>query len=146
MAIDIAKRQADRQRVLKAIFDAADGTTSEPVRTSPTIELQLGLSHRELEAACDFLVGQGLIRPLSKINETPVYISVQLTYRGVMEMEESISAPDRPTKHLPSAASVIAIINGTVTNSPIQSASPEGNQTTSANDVNVERDDKYPQD
>ena len=84
MAIDIAKRQADRLRVLKAIFDAADGTTSEPVRTSPTIELQLGLESprpkkhiiREslhsvrtiLEGAGGNLAAAGLLDALQHIN------------------------------------------------------------------------------
>lgn len=140
MTTDIAKRQADRLRVLKAIFEATDGTTSEVARTAPTIQMQLGLSDKELEAACDYLAGEGLIKPTAKINEPPGYIAVQLTYRGVKEMEESISAPGKPTKHLPSAASVIAIINSTLINSPIQNASPEGRQATSTNDVNIERD------
>jgi hypothetical protein len=146
MAIDIAKRQADRLRVLRAVWDATDGTTSEVARIAPTIQMQLGLSDQEVVAACDYLAGGGLIRPTSKIDRGPIYISVQLTHRGVREMEESISAPDKPTKHLPSAASVVAIINSTVINSPIQSASPEGQQTTSSNDVNVEPSDNHPQD
>jgi hypothetical protein len=130
MATDIAKRQADRLRVLRAVWDATDGTTSEVARTAPTIQMQLGLSDKELEAACDYLAGEGLIRPTSKINEPPGYIAVQLTHRGVREMEESISSPDMPTKHLPAATSVIQIINSTVIASPIQSASPEGRQRT----------------
>jgi hypothetical protein len=128
MAIDIAKRRADRLRVLQAVFDAAGGATSEVVRVAPTIQLQLELSHQDLQAACDYLVGEHLIKPLATINEAPVYITVQLTHRGVVEMEQSISSPDRPTKHLPSAVSVISIMNSTIINSPIQSASPDGHQ------------------
>jgi hypothetical protein len=141
VAPDIAKRQADRLRVLRAVWDATDGTTSEVARTAPTIQMQLGLSDEELEAACDYLAGEGLIKPTAKINEAPGYIAVQLTHRGAIEMEESISAPDKPTKHLPSAASVVVIINSTLINSPIQNASPEGRQTTSANDVNIDPSD-----
>jgi hypothetical protein len=44
MAADIVKRQADRLRVLRAVWDATDGTTSEVARTAPTIQMQLGLS------------------------------------------------------------------------------------------------------
>jgi hypothetical protein len=136
MATDIAKRQADRLRVLRAIYEGTDGTTSEVARTAPTIQKQLGLSDMELEAACDYLTGEGLIKPTVKVNEPPGYIAVQLTYRGVREMEESINAPEMPTKHLP-AASVVTIINSTLINSPIQSASPEAHQMTSVNDVNI---------
>jgi hypothetical protein len=138
VAPDIAKRQADRLRVLRAVWDATDGTTSEVARTAPTIQMQLGLSDKELEAACDYLAGEELIRPTAKISEPPGYIAVQLTHRGVREMEESISAPDKPTNHLPSATSVVAIINSTLISSPIQSASPEGHQTTSTNDMRTD--------
>jgi len=137
----IAKRQADRLQVLRAIWDATDGSTSEVARTAPTIQMQLGLSDKELEAACDYLAGEGLIKPTAKIDEPPVYIAVQLTHRGAREMEESISTPEKPTKHLPSAASVVVIINSTLINSPIQSASSEGHQATSTNDVNIDRID-----
>lgn len=111
-------------RVLRAIFDAADGTTSQVVRTAQTIQRQLGLSDQELEAACDYLEGKGLLKAVAKDNESPVYIAVHLTHLGVEEIEESISSPDRPTRYLPSAASVVQIINSTVIGSPIQSASP----------------------
>jgi hypothetical protein len=141
VATDIAKRQADRLRVLRAIWDATDGTTSEVARTAPTIQVQLELSDKELEAACGYLAGEGLIRPTAKIDQSPGYIAVQLTHRGVREMEESLSAPDKPTRHLPSVASVIAIINSTLINSPIQSASPEGHQATSSNDTSIDPGD-----
>src|ERR1700734_300322 len=127
MAVDIAKRQGDRLRVLRAIFEAADGTTSEVVRIAPTIQMQLGLSDQEVEAACDYLAGKRLIKPLAKVAEAPVYIAVELTHLGVTEMEELISAPEKPTKYL-SAASIVMIVNSTVVNSAIQNASPEGRQ------------------
>jgi hypothetical protein len=87
VATDIAKRQADRLRVLRAIWEVTDGTTSEVARTAPTIQMQLGLSDKELEAACDYLAGEGL--------------------------------PDKPTRHLPSAASVVAVASSTLINWPI---------------------------
>jgi hypothetical protein len=48
--INITKRQADRLRVLHAIFDAADGVEREMVRLAPTIQTQLRLSDQELLA------------------------------------------------------------------------------------------------
>jgi len=128
--VNVEKRKADRLRVLQAIFDAASGIEDEPVRLAPTIQSQLDLSAQDLQAACAYLVGEGLIKPIVKINEAPAYISASLTHRGAIEMERSISSPDKPTKHLPSVNSVITIINSTLHNSPIQSASPEGRQTS----------------
>jgi hypothetical protein len=133
----VEKRQADRLRVLRAIWDATNGNPSEVARTAPTIQKQLGLSDQELEAACDYLVGEGLIRPTSKINESPGYIAVQLTHRGVREMEESISVPDKPTEHLPPAISVVHI-QGDVIGSPIQSGSPGAQQGTTVRDISSE--------
>lgn len=140
MATDIPhveKRQADRLRVLRAVWEATNGTTSRVARTAPTIQMQLGLSDQELEDACDYLAGGGLIRPKSKINESPGYIAVQLTHRGVREMEESISAPDKPTEHLPPAISVVHI-QGDVIGSPIQSGSPGAQRGTTVQDISSE--------
>jgi hypothetical protein len=140
MAIDIAKRRADRWRVMRAIFDAADGIESEPVRTAPTIQQQLELSDRELQDACDYLAGEGLIVTVARVEEPPVHIAVLLTHRGVLEMEQSLCQPDKSTAHLPPATSVISIHNSTIIGSPIQSASPGGHQTTSIGDMGNPRD------
>jgi hypothetical protein len=128
MSVDIAKRQADRIRVLHAIFDATDGTTSEAARLAPTIQERLGLSNLDLEAACDYLAAKGLIKPTAKVDEGPVYIAAQLTGRGLDEIEAALSSPSKPTRYLPAAASVVLIINSTLVGSPIQNASPCGRQ------------------
>jgi hypothetical protein len=130
MGVDIAKRQADRMRVLRAIFDDTDGTTSEVARLAPTIQDRLGLSDLDLEAACDYLAAKGLIRPTAKVDRGPVYIAAQLTGRGLDEIEAALSSPSQPTRYLPAAASVVQIINSTLIDSPIQNASPYGRQKT----------------
>jgi hypothetical protein len=130
MPVNIEKRHADRLRVLKAVFDDASGIEGEMVRLAPTIQDRLGLNHQELHAACAYLVGEGLIKPGATIDQPPVYISAALTHRGAVEMEQSLGSPDKPTKHLPPVNSVITIINSTLHNSPIQSASPDGQQTS----------------
>jgi hypothetical protein len=133
MAIDVLKRQADRLRVLRAIFDAADGVEREPVRVAPTIELQLDLPSKEVHAACAYLVGERLISPIATIEEGPtIYVAVELTHLGVVEMEQSIGVPNKPTKHFPPAISVISINNSTFTDSPIRSASPNASQTSTS--------------
>ena len=96
MPIDVPKRQADRLRVLSAIYDAAAGIEHEMVRIVPTIQTQLGLSDQDLQAACVYLAGEGLIAAVSPFEESPIVVFAQLTHRGVMAMEE----PDEPLKKM----------------------------------------------
>jgi hypothetical protein len=117
-------------RVLRALFEASGGTTSEVGRTGPTIQQQLGLSDLDLQAACDYLVGKGLIKPTIKVWGPPGHIAVRLTARGLDEIEEALASPSKPTRYLPAVAPIVQIINSTLIGSPIQSASPEGRQTT----------------
>lgn len=130
MPIDISKRQADRLRVLEAIFVAAHGIEREPVRIQPTIQTQLELSDEELLAACAYLAGEGLIRPIPRLSGT--YVFAELTHRGVIEREKAISTPDKPTRYLPPAFSIISINNSTIIGSPVQSASPDASQTSTS--------------
>jgi hypothetical protein len=92
--IDIPKRQADRLRVLSAIFDAAGGIEGEMVRIVPTVQAQLALSDRDLQAACAYLAGQGLIDTVSPIDQSSMVLFAKLTHRGVMAIEE----PEKPPK------------------------------------------------
>jgi hypothetical protein len=135
MSIDFSKRQADRLRVMKAIFEAADGIESEVVRVAP-IQQELGLSERELQDACDYLTGEDLITPGAMVAESPVYITVQLTHRGVTEMEQSLQAPNSPTEHFPPAVSIIHV-GGNIIGSAIQSGSPGAQQEVTIGDINL---------
>lgn len=110
------KRRTDAC-VMRAIYDAAEGIESEVVRTAPTIQLELVLSNEELQDACDYLAGEGLIVAVARIDQPPVYIAVQLTHCGVVEMEQSQRSPNRPTEHLP-AAVTITTFNGPLSIQP----------------------------
>jgi hypothetical protein len=129
VAIDVTKRQADRLRVLAALFYATDGIEGQIVRLVPTIQEQLELSDQELQAACSYLVGEGLISAVAPIAESDMYFFAELTHRGVIAMEESLKDPDRPTTLFPPAVSIISINNSTLVNSPIQNGSNGGQQT-----------------
>jgi len=135
MAIDLVKRQADRLRLMKAIFEAADGVESELVRVAP-IQQELGFSNRELEDSCDYLIGERLIISLGKVAEAPAHVAVQLTHRGVMEMEQSIVAPNKPTQHFPPAISIFHV-GGNIIGSAIQSGSPGAQQDVSVGNINL---------
>lgn len=127
MAIDVTKRRADRLRVLAAMFDATGGVEREPVRLVPTLQAQVGLSDEDFQAACAFLVGERLISAVYAVSN--LYVSGQLTHRGVVEMEASLGAPDKPTRYLPPAISIVNISNSTLVDSPVQNGSADGQQT-----------------
>lgn len=130
MPVNVQKRQADRLGVLKTIFEDASGIEGEAVRLAPTVQERLGLDDQELQAACAYLAGEGLIEPVATVDQAPVYISAALTHRGAVEMEQALKSPNKPTKHLPSVNSAVIIINSSLHNSPIQSGSPDGHQTS----------------
>lgn len=148
MTVDIAKRQADRLRLIRAIFDAADGMESEVVRFAPTIQRELGLTDQELANACNYLIGEGLINSAIKIEQPPVHIAARLTHRGIIEIEQSMAEPSKPTEHLPAAISpaisVVSIRNSTVIGSPIQSASPGAHQETLIDSIEVTHGNDIP--
>lgn len=127
MAVDIAKRQADRWRVMNAIFDASDGSETVQVRPGFAFK-ELGLTEREQADACNYLIGERLIRVAAKFEESDLPVIVHITHRGIVEMEHSLSAPDKPTEHFPPALSVINVF-GSVTASTIQSGSPGARQS-----------------
>jgi len=124
--VDIDKRQADRLRVMRAIFDASHGSQLEVVRVLPFLENSLGLSRQEIVDACYYLVGEGLI--VERIKAEGLIIGTEITHRGIKEMEESIQAPDKPTSHFPPFYSIVNVHgHGNV----IQSGSPGARQDVS---------------
>src|SRR6266566_8770320 len=112
--MDIEKRRANRLRVMKEIFDASGGSETVVVHTAPHphaphLPESLGLSDEEIADACNYLAGEGLIVAAIEVAEDPAPIGVQITHRGIKEMEQSLQAPREPTEHFHSAFSVIHI-------------------------------------
>lgn len=132
--MDIEKRRADRLRVMKAIFDTSNGSETEVVRVVPQLQQSLSMSEQELIDACNFLIGEHLIDASIKADD--LIIGVQITHRGIKEMEESLRAPSRPTEHFPAAVSVIEI-HGDVIGSAVQGGSPGAQQEVTSGDLNL---------
>jgi len=134
--IDIQQRQADRLRVMKAIFDASGGSEHKEV-LGHELAAQLGLTDQELGDACRYLAGEGLIEEAAPdMSGSPVPYWVNIRHLGIKEIEQSLQAPNKPTKHFPPAISVIHI-GGNVTNSPIQSGSPGAQQEVTIGDLDL---------
>ena len=133
--VDIAKRRADRLLVMKAIFDASQGSESMYV-SGPELLDALELTDQELGDACTYLEGEGLIETTQTLwgHLTPYHI--QITHRGILEMEQSLGAPEEPTQHFPPAVSIINV-GGSVIGSAIQSGSPGAHQEVKVGDIDL---------
>ena len=132
---DLEKRRADRLLVMKAIYDASEGSEGNFV-SGPDLLESIGLSDQELGDACKFLEGEYLIKGTRTLWGHVTPFVIQITHRGIREMEESIQAPTMPTEHFPPAVSIINV-QGDIIGSPIQSGSPGARQEVSIGDINL---------
>jgi hypothetical protein len=133
---DIEKQRANRLLVMKAIYDAWEGSEGNVV-SGPDLLETLGLSDQELGDACKYLEGEHLIKGTRTLwgHLTPYIMNI--THRGIREMEKSLQAPDEPTAYFPPAVSIIHV-QGNLINSPIQSGSPGAQQELTAQDTKIE--------
>jgi hypothetical protein len=97
---DIARRRADRLRVMNAIYEAAEGSRMSHVSGGWLLE-HLELSDEELGGICRYLEGEHLITAGQEYwgHHTPFMIL--LTHAGIEEMKQSRQAPDQATEHFP---------------------------------------------
>lgn len=134
--VDIEARKAMRLRVMKVIFDEADGSTTSYL-DGFALARAIGLSDQEMGDACAYLEGEGLISAQVRVVDQFTPAAIQLTHKGIKEMEESLQSPERPTEHFPPASSVINI-HGNVIGSAIQNGSPGARQDVTIRDINVD--------
>jgi hypothetical protein len=132
---DIEQRQANRLIVLNAINEASGGSENTSVSGQDLMN-ELGLTDQELGDACKFLEAEHLIKGTRTTwgHFTP-YI-VNMTHRGIKEMEQSLQSPTEPTQHFPAAVSIVHV-EGNLIGSPIQSGSPGARQEVTS-EINIE--------
>jgi hypothetical protein len=135
--VDLAKRIANRLRVMTEIFEAAHGNRREFVQTDPIRE-KLGLTDEEMADACNYLEGEGLIEASQGLWGRPFPNSVTLTHWGIREVEQSQEHPEQPTEHFPSLVSVTQHFHGDVIGSPIQAGSPGATQIAAIGDLDLD--------
>ena len=98
---DIARRSADRLRVMNAIFEAAEGSRMSHVSGGWRCWWNLGLSDEELGGICRYLEGEHLITAGREDWDHHTPFMILLTHAGIEEMERSREAPDQATEHFP---------------------------------------------
>lgn len=88
----LARRNENRYRFLRSVFDSTGGNTRSWVNMWDVGE-ELGLSREETSEAEEYLQGEGLIDSLTLGG------GIVITHAGVVEVEASIENPDEPTDH-----------------------------------------------
>jgi hypothetical protein len=133
---DIARRRADRLRVMNAIYEAAEGSRMSHVSGGWLLE-HLELSDEELGGICRYLEGEHLITAGREHwgHHTPFMIL--LTHAGIEEMKRSRQAPDQATEHFPPIA--VIHIEGDAIGSAIQVGGPRAHQAVFVGDLNLDK-------
>jgi hypothetical protein len=133
---DIARRRADRLRVMNAIYEAAEGSRMSHVSGGWLLE-HLELSDEELGGICRYLEGEQLITAGREDwgHHTPFMIL--LTHAGIEEMKRSRQAPDQATEHFPPIS--VIHVEGDAIGSVIQVGSPRAHQAVFIGDLNLDK-------
>ncbi len=124
MATPLETKKARRALFTGRLYDATDSDTL--ARVSIT-ELTGGmdLSPAQVRELVGYLVDEQLVK------RSDMGGNVSITHKGVVEVEQARSQPERPTEHFPPAAQVINIIHSTVTGSAVALGSAGATQTVS---------------
>ncbi len=131
----IARRSADRLRVMNAIFEAAEGSRMSHVSGDWLLE-HLGLPDEELGGICGYLEAEHLITAGREYwgHHTPFMIL--LTHAGIDEMKRSRQAPDQATEHFPPIS--VIHTDGDAIGSAIQAGSPRACPAVFIGDLNLD--------
>jgi hypothetical protein len=92
------------------LYHAVDGLDAQPVEIAQ-VASRLGLKmsnpddRLEVRKRVSYLQGEGLLKASGTTDDIK---SITLTHRGVREVEDAISEPDKPTEHFPPLDSVRA--------------------------------------
>jgi len=120
---------------MKAIFDKSEASTSNFIDGWKLRE-QLTPSDQEMADACAYLQGEGLITCTRTLGRLTPH-TLRITHKGIKEMEQSLQAPDKPTRYFPPASYVINTFHGDVIGSAVQSGSPGARQQVTFGDLDL---------
>ena len=91
----IAEKQGRRYALLVKIYELTDGDESKIIH----LEFPEEFDPKEAQSTLDYLAGEGLVNLLA--DDDPL---LQITQRGVVEVERSFAQPKEPTEHFLSAS------------------------------------------
>lgn len=125
MNIQLLKKQ--RFLFLEKVYNETQGDTSCMVDTEE-IGQELGIDDLASRRIAQYLIDEGLLEAMA------IGGGIGLSHNGVLEVEEALSNPDKPTQHfLP-----VNIINiGSMNNSVIQQGTTNSTQTVTIKAENI---------
>ena len=136
---DLKQRQADRLRVMAAIFDESGASQSSFVQLWPIREA-FGFSDEYMGAIIGYLAAEGLVEPLKASTGSYTPMHATITHWGIKEMELSQEHPETPTEHFPPSINVT--VHGNITGSPLQIGTTGSTQKNQVGSITVDVDTK----
>ncbi|HWZ21702.1 MAG TPA: hypothetical protein VNW06_03565 [Cytophagaceae bacterium] len=121
--MDLKEKKKIRFQFLKAVYDVTDGDETAIVN-GEEIGKDISLDWDTASNVIQYLFGENLVEPRG------MGLHIGITHSGVIEIEEALNHPEKPTAHFP-AINLISIQN--MTNSVIQQSSPGAAQNINLN-------------
>ncbi len=118
----IREKKAQRFEYLQKLYELAGGGTENAVQLG-LVGHKLGFSRQLSEEIEQYLMQEGLV-----VGWT--FGNITITHLGLIELEEALTSPEKPTEHFPPAVNIIQVDQ--MVDSQIQQASPSATQVISA--------------
>lgn len=88
----LVEKQAKRYDLLRKLYFEVDGSPNKLI-DFPSFAVEQGADRNEVDDTLDYLISEGLLESIADEG------LVQLSHRGIVEIEHSITRPDAPTEH-----------------------------------------------
>ena len=128
-ASDLTRKRELRTRFMRWLYDTTGGSEDQLARPGEFQAAQEAagdpVTADELRDTIRYLEGEHLLRPHRTLGGIP---SVQIEHSGVVEVEQAMSQPERPTEHFVPIVN-ITNVQGDVIGSQIQQGSPWASQS-----------------
>jgi cell division protein ZapA (FtsZ GTPase activity inhibitor) len=116
----IDEKKKDRFNFLSKLYEKKTSRYSNS-RTADICD-ELGLSQNECDLVVQYLVGEDLVRSMDDASEL-----IYITHSGVVEIEQLLSEPEKPTEHFLPVVNVTNVW-GNMTNSQVMQSSTGSSQ------------------
>src|SRR5262245_14405802 len=129
-SMPLQELRAARFKFLHALYERSGGDGMKRFEGSE-IAAPLALDEELASKIMDYLKSEGLIKYWA------FGPTIGITHAGVVEVEQAIEAPDRPTEHFPPVINIIHI-GGDAPNAVFQQGSPGAQQSAHVNQTTVQ--------
>lgn len=114
----VAEHRRRRLEFVTRLYEAAEGRTLNVVSVDE-LAAELGWADAEASAVVEYLDAEGLI-------EHQMGNQASITHTGVVEVEQALENPSRPTEHFPAVN--LVLVQGSVVGSQIQAGATDSEQ------------------